>query len=94
MTGRISSFGRSPVPMGSAIAATRAQFARFLGECLKPETRWRKEVNSNCRYRFSKLSDDSIKVEFAAAGRIAPYFAETTILSALLRISPVIAGRD
>jgi hypothetical protein len=39
-------------PMAVRIAPTRAQFARFLGECLKPETRWRSEVNSNCRYRF------------------------------------------
>ena len=34
------------------IATTRAQFAHFPEECLKPETRWRSEVNSNCRYRF------------------------------------------
>jgi hypothetical protein len=44
--------------MGRAIAATRAQFAHFLGERLKPETRWRSEVNSNYRYRFCGESGD------------------------------------
>jgi hypothetical protein len=43
---------RSPVPMALRIAATRARFAHFPGECLKPETRCRSEVKSNCRYRF------------------------------------------
>jgi hypothetical protein len=33
------------------IALTRAQFAHFPGECLKPETRWRSGVDSNPRYR-------------------------------------------
>jgi hypothetical protein len=47
MTQPGSQFERSPVPMGRAIAATHGQFAHFLGECLKPETRWRSEVNSN-----------------------------------------------
>jgi enamine deaminase RidA (YjgF/YER057c/UK114 family) len=35
-----------------ADALERALFAMILGECLKPETGWRSEVNSNCRYRF------------------------------------------
>jgi hypothetical protein len=34
-------FERSPVPMGVRIGPTRAQFAHFPGECLKPETGWR-----------------------------------------------------
>jgi hypothetical protein len=29
------------------------------------ETRWRSEVNSNCRYRFLKLSYDSIMLGLA-----------------------------
>jgi hypothetical protein len=41
MTRPGSQFERSPVPMDRAIAATRAQFAHFPGECLKPKTRWR-----------------------------------------------------
>jgi hypothetical protein len=36
----------------------------------------------------SKLSDDSIMLEFAAARRIALIARRLTILSALLRISP------
>src|ERR1700730_12102457 len=34
------------------IARTRAQFAHFPGESLTCQTRWRSELNSNCRYRF------------------------------------------
>ena len=37
-------------------ATTRHRFAM---------TRWRSEVNSNCRYQFSKLSYDSIMLGFA-----------------------------
>jgi hypothetical protein len=33
-------------------APTRALFAIIPGECLKAETRWGSEVNSNCRYRL------------------------------------------
>jgi len=36
-------------PRAPRIAATRARFAHFPGECLKPETRWRSKVNSNSR---------------------------------------------
>jgi hypothetical protein len=43
---------RSPVPMALRIAATRARFAYFPGECLKPETRWRSGVDSNSRFRL------------------------------------------
>jgi len=42
-----SPFERSPVPMALRIAATRARFAHFPGECLKPETGWRSAVDSN-----------------------------------------------
>ena len=45
-------FERSPVPMAVRIAAARAQFAHFPEKCLKPETGWRSEPNSNSRFRF------------------------------------------
>jgi hypothetical protein len=45
-------FEQSPVPMSRAIAATHGLFAHLSGERLKPETRWRREVDSNYRYRF------------------------------------------
>jgi hypothetical protein len=42
-----------------------------LSRALPYMTDWRREVNSNCRYQFSKLSDESIMLEFAADSRIA-----------------------
>jgi hypothetical protein len=57
MTQPGSQFERSPVPMGRAIAATHGQFAHFLGECLKPETRWRRGRDSNPRYRLPSPPD-------------------------------------
>jgi hypothetical protein len=41
---------------------TRADFERFSKKCRKRLTEWWREVNSNCRVRFLKLSDDSIKL--------------------------------
>jgi hypothetical protein len=38
------------------IAIAHAQFAHFRGEGLKPETRWRREVDSNQRYRLLDAS--------------------------------------
>ena len=46
-----SPFEHSPVPMGRAHRPTRAQFAHFPGECLKPKTRWRSGEDSNSRFR-------------------------------------------
>jgi len=43
-------FECSPVPMARAHRPTRAQFAHFPGECLKSETRWRRELNSNSQW--------------------------------------------
>jgi hypothetical protein len=37
---------------GRLSSPRRALFAVIRGECLKAETGWRSEVNSNCRYRF------------------------------------------
>jgi GAF domain-containing protein len=36
----------------AALGSEEVLFAAISGECLKPETRWRSEVNSNCRYRL------------------------------------------
>jgi hypothetical protein len=36
---------------GARIATTRAQFAHFPGECLKPETRWRMKQSDANTYR-------------------------------------------
>jgi hypothetical protein len=47
-----SPFERSPVPMGRAHRPYTAQFAIIPGECLKPETRWRRGVDSNYRFRM------------------------------------------
>ena len=33
-------------------AATARYFGQLSGESLETRTRWRREVNSNCRYRF------------------------------------------
>jgi hypothetical protein len=45
-------FERSPVPMSRPHRHHTRAVAHFPGECLKPETRWRREVDSNSRYRF------------------------------------------
>jgi len=45
--------GALPCRWAVRMATTRAQFAYFPGECLKPETRWRSEMNSNSRSRLS-----------------------------------------
>jgi hypothetical protein len=37
---------------GGRIAPTRALFTVIPGECIKSETAWRSELNSNSRYRF------------------------------------------
>ncbi len=47
--------GPVSVPASAGAGAsppTRALFMVIPGECLKYETAWRSEVNSNCRYRF------------------------------------------
>ena len=46
---RSSTFERSPVPMSRANRRAHAHFAHFPGECLKPETGWRRELDSNSR---------------------------------------------
>jgi hypothetical protein len=46
------------------IAPTRVQFTHFPGECLKPKTRWRSEVNSNSRYRFLNIGRQHSKEIF------------------------------
>jgi hypothetical protein len=45
--------------MAARIAAARAQFAHFPGEYLKPETRWRSELDSNSR--ATKLPYEKIR---------------------------------
>src|ERR1019366_4966775 len=42
---------------GLRIATARAQFAHFPGECLKPETAWRRGRDSNPRYRLPSTPD-------------------------------------
>jgi hypothetical protein len=43
---------RTPRAASECIASARALFAVIPGKCLKSESAWRSEVNSNCRYRF------------------------------------------
>ena len=45
----------SPVPMGRAHRPTRAVFAVIPGECLKPETWWRREADLNSQYPPARL---------------------------------------
>jgi hypothetical protein len=49
---RSSTFERSPVPVSRANRRAHPHFAHFPREYLKPETRWRSELNSNSRFRF------------------------------------------
>jgi hypothetical protein len=82
---RGSPFARSPVPMASAYPHhTRAQFAQLPGESLKPETRWRGEVNSNCRCRLEKgpfVKPRSVDWALAQFGELAGLIRPTSKLS-------------
>jgi hypothetical protein len=61
VTRRDSTCVLSPVPVRRHIVPTSGLFAVIPGECSKAETRWRREVNSNSRYRCIKLlSDDNV----------------------------------
>ena len=45
-----------------------AYFDHLRTKCKRRGTRWRSEVNSNCRYRFANHSVDSIRRRFATPG--------------------------
>ena len=45
------------------------------------ETRWRSEVNSNCKYRFSKLSYDSIMLGFVIETGCEALLPDTAFLA-------------
>jgi hypothetical protein len=78
-----SPFERSPVPMGRAHRRYTRAFALFPGECLKLETRWRSEVNSNCRYRSVNSQTTAIRLSFATSRRTVKHYRPAALFYAL-----------